>query len=189
MSEGLIVVIAAPSGSGKTTIYKELFRRRNDLRFSVSHTTRPQREGERDGVDYHFVPREEFERKINSGDFVEWAEVHGDLKGTDRRAFDECRRSGRVCILDLDVQGAFSIMETYPHVVTIFIKPPGMEELRRRLQQRGTESEESVRVRLANAAKELEKQGAFDYIVTNDRVDRAVQEIESIIDRELHKRG
>lgn len=189
MSEGLILVITAPSGSGKTTIYKELLGRRDDLRFSVSHTTRPPREGERDGVDYHFVTRGEFERKIREGDFLEWAEVHGDLKGTDQQAFEECRRSGKVCILDLDVQGASSIKKVFPQVVTIFIKPPDMEELRRRLEQRGTESSERIRVRLANAARELEKQDAFDYIVVNDRVDRAAREIESIIDRELRGRG
>ena len=185
---GLVVVITAPSGSGKTTIYRELLKRRPDISFSVSYTTRQRRVGETDGVDYFFISREAFERKIERGDFIEWAEVHKDLKGTDRRHLEECLSRSSVCILDVDVQGAVSIMNAFPEALTIYISPPSMEELRKRLEKRGTESESAVRIRLHNAEKELEYQDRFQYIVVNDRVEKAVKSIEKIIDTELQKR-
>jgi guanylate kinase len=187
--ESLIVVITAPSGSGKTTICRKLGERRPDLNFSVSHTTRPIREGEKDGVDYHFVSFQEFRSKVDGDDFVEWAEVHGELKGTTREALLLCRAGTRICMLDLDVQGAFSMMEKYPEAVTIFIEPPSLEELEKRLRERGTENPEKIEVRLRNAAKELEHKNRFQYIVVNDLVERSVREIEGILDQELARRS
>jgi guanylate kinase len=185
----MVLVITAPSGSGKTTIYKKLLNRRSDLRFCVSHTSRPPRGDEKEGVDYHFISTEEFQRKIESRDFVEWARVHGELYGTDRQSLKACRQAGRVCILDVDVQGAGAIRSAVPDAVAVFIRPPSLEELRRRLLSRGTETEESVRLRLENANKELEMGKAFDYIVVNDEVERAASEIETIVDRELDRRS
>jgi guanylate kinase len=183
--EGLVVVITAPSGSGKTTIYRKLLQRRRDISFSVSYTTRKRRPVEVDGVDYFFISRREFERKISVGDFIEWAEVHGELKGTDRRHLEECIHRSSACILDVDVQGAVNIMQAYPEALTIFIRPPSLEELKNRLMKRGTENEEELQVRLRNAEKELEYRGRFQYIVVNDQVENAVNRIEEIIDREL----
>jgi guanylate kinase len=184
----MVVVITAPSGSGKTTIYKRLLEKRKDIGFSVSYTTRKKRNIESDGEDYYFIDRKKFHEKIDAGDFIEWAEVHGDLKGTDRRHLEECLRRSRACILDVDVQGAISIMREFPDALTVFIVPPSIGELRARLEKRGTESAEELTIRLANAQKELEYQDLFQYIVVNELVDRAVNEIEAIIDGELENR-
>ena len=185
---GLVVVVTAPAGSGKTTIYKQLLKKRPDISFSVSYTTRKCREEETDGVDYFFISREEFEAKIGRGDFTEWAEVHGDLKGTDRKHLEERLSTSNACILDLDVQGALSIMKEFPEAVTVFIIPPNLEELKRRLEGRGTESGEALHIRLTNAQKELEYRDRFQYIVVNDRLEAAVKRVEDIIESELHKR-
>ena len=183
-----MVVITAPSGSGKTTIYKKLLKKRPDISFSVSYTTRPQRKDETDGVDYFFIDRDAFEEKIRRGDFTEWAEVHGDLKGTDRKHLEEHLNGSNACILDVDVQGALSILGEFPEAASIFIIPPDLEELKRRLEGRGTESGEALRVRLNNAQKELEYQDQFQYIVVNDTLETAVKRVEDIIDSELRKR-
>ena len=184
-----MVVITAPSGSGKTTIYKKLLKRWPDISFSVSYTTRKRRDGETDGVDYYFISREAFKEKIERGDFTEWAEVHGDLKGTDRSHLEECLSSSSACILDVDVQGALSIMKEFPKAVSVFIIPPDLKELRRRLEGRGTESGEALRIRLTNAQKELEYRDRFQYIVVNDRLETAVKRVEDIISSELLKRS
>jgi len=186
--EGIILVITAPSGSGKTTIYKELLRRRNDIVFSVSYTTRKRRKDEVNGVDYFFISSVEFEKKIDRGEFIEWAHVHGDLKGTEREHLYTCRKKGRVCLLDLDVQGALALMSEFEDAVTVFIEPPNMAELKRRLESRGTESPENMERRLSNAQKELEYRDRFKYILTNDKVDSSVEKLERIIDQELQKR-
>lgn len=187
--EGILLVITAPSGTGKTTIYRKLLEERNDLTFSVSCTTRKRRAGERDGVDYYFIDRGEFRRRIEKCAFVEWAEVHGEHYGTEKAELERCRRSGRVCILDLDVQGALNIMKLYPEAVTIFIEPPSLEELKKRLEARGTESREDIELRLADAKKELEHKCYFKYIVVNDRIENAVRRLHEIIDYELSKRS
>lgn len=186
--EGIILVITAPSGSGKTTIYRKLLEERNDLTFSVSCTTRKKRAGEIEGVDYYFIDRDEFGKRMEKGTFVEWAEVHGERYGTEKAELDRCRRSGKVCILDLDVQGALNIMKLYPEAVTIFIEPPSLKVLRQRLEARGTESMGDIEMRLADAEKELEYRCYFHYIVVNDRVENAVGKLHDIIDYELNKR-
>ena len=179
-----IIVISAPSGSGKTTIYRELLRRNPDLLFSVSFTTRYKREDEADGRDYFYVDRAVFEEMAAEGRFVEWASVHGELYGTERRQIEECLARGKDCLLDVDVQGALSVMKAFPGAVTIFIEPPSLEELERRLRLRGTESEEGIRIRLRNAKKELEYKGHFQYIVVNKRVNESIKAIEDIIEAE-----
>jgi guanylate kinase len=184
----MVVVITAPSGSGKTTIYRKLLKRRPDISFSVSYTTRKQRKGETDGIDYFFIDRETFEEKIARGDFTEWAEVHGDLKGTDRAHLEKQLSQSEACILDVDVQGALSIMKEFPDAVSLFIIPPDLEELKRRLEGRGTESGRELRVRLNNAQKELEYRDRFQYIVVNDTLETAVKRVEDIIDSEIQKR-
>jgi guanylate kinase len=176
-----IVVISAPSGSGKTTIYKEILKRNPDLRFSVSYTTRSRREGEVNGRDYFFVDRDAFEKMAREGRFVEWASVHGELYGTERKQIDECVAEGKILLLDVDVQGAMSVMRDFPGAVTIFIEPPSLDELKRRLKRRGTESDESIRLRLLNAKRELEYRKYFQYIVINNQLNESILQIENII--------
>jgi guanylate kinase len=185
---GIVLVLTGPSGCGKTTVYKELLKKRDDISFSVSYTTRKKRESETHGVDYFFIDKDEFLHKVERGDFVEWAEVHGDLKGTDRNNLELCIKGHRACLLDIDVQGAMQIIEKYPSVVTIFVMAPSLEDLRKRLEKRGTESKDAMRIRLANAEKELEYKKYFHYIVVNDRVENAVGNIESIIEKEFSER-
>ncbi len=188
-NRGFLVIITAPSGSGKTSIYKRLLKIRNDIKFSVSYTTRKKRDGEVNGVDYYFISREEFKRKIENGDFLEWAEVHGELYGTERGQVERCIGDGYICLLDIDVQGAMKVMKANIDCVSIFIEPPSLEELERRLRNRGTEDEDSIKIRISNAQIELEYKKYFDYIVVNDVLERAVSEISEIIDKEKIKRG
>jgi guanylate kinase len=187
-NKGLLLVITAPSGTGKTTIYRKLMDKRADLSFCVSCTTRKKRKREREGIDYRFIDSDRFMEKVKGGDFIEWAEVHGELYGTDKKAFTECVQSGRVCIFDLDVQGALNFIKVFPETVTVFIQPPSIDSLRDRLLKRGTEDDSSIKRRLDSAKKELEKRDAFQYIVVNNRVDEAIDEIERIIAEELKKK-
>ena len=189
--KGFLVIITAPSGSGKTSIYKRLLQKRRDLKFSVSYTTRKMRPNEKNGVDYYFIDRETFEEKIKNREFLEWAEVHGELYGTQKAQVERCINEGYICLLDIDVQGAMQVMKNLgeDNVVTIFVEPPSIEELESRLRKRGTETEESIRIRLNNALNELEYKRFFKYIVVNDDLERAVKEISHIIDSEKIKRG
>ena len=182
MNEGFLLVLSAPSGCGKTTILRQVMAELSGLSFSVSHTTRQPRTGEISGRDYHFVSPEEFKiiRDQQPSGFLEWAEVHGNFYGTSRQEMDSRLAAGMDVILDIDVQGAEQVRRsTQP--VTVFIAPPSLEELERRLRGRGTESEESVRRRLANAAKEMEAAPAYTYLIINDRLEQAVLELKSII--------
>jgi len=184
----MLIVITGPSGSGKTTIYKELFKRRNDLVFSVSFTTRKMRYGEKNGVDYFFVSKEEFERMKKNGKFVEWALVHGDLYGTEKRQITNSIDNSKICILDIDIQGALNVMKIFSDVVTIFIQPPGLGELERRLRKRASESVKEIKLRIADAENELEYKDYFKYIVLNNDVNYAVDRINKIIDLEIESR-
>lgn len=183
MTHGRLFVISAPSGAGKTTLLKGVMARLPGLSFSVSHTTRPPRPGEHAGIDYHFVSREEFLAMIDKGWFLEYAEVHGNLYGTSRSAVDRQRRTGVDVILDIDVQGAsilrrgaVDLMATY-----IFIAPPSLKELERRLRGRGTESAETILVRLENARSELLAAREYEYLVVNDTLEETVDLLSSII--------
>jgi guanylate kinase len=188
-SRGFLLVITAPSGTGKTTIYKKVLARNTDLAFSVSYSTRRKREDETQGVDYFFVDKKTFQQMREDGAFLEWANVHGDLYGTEKKQIEKFLKEGRVCILDLDVQGALNVMKLFPDAVTVFIKPPNLNELDRRLQKRGTEKEKEVKRRLLNAQKELEYMSFFQYIIVNDTVENSVKELEEIIVNEINRRG
>jgi guanylate kinase len=181
------VVLAAPSGAGKTTLARRLRERRDDVVFSVSATTRAPREGERDGVDYHFVPEPEFRRMIAAGELIEWAEVHGRLYGTPLSNVREAQARGEFLILDIDVQGAAQIRERVPEAVHVFILPPSGEELCRRLSGRGSEDAAARRRRLGNARDEIHRAGSFDYLVVNDDLERAVDAIEGVLMAEAHR--
>ena len=184
--EGILIIVSAPSGCGKSTVVRALMERRKNLRFSVSATTRKPREGEVDGVDYFFVSGEEFERMIEAGEFLEHAEYVGNCYGTPREPVERQLRDGNDVYLDIDVQGAMQVKVLRPETLMIFLMPPSMEELERRLVLRGTNTPEEIRDRLAAAERECAYRDAFDYVVVNDVVDRAVEEISTLIDRKKH---
>lgn len=178
---GNLFIISAPSGTGKTTLLKEVQLRLPEIRFSVSFTTREPRKGEMHGRDYFFISKDEFLRGIKEGRFLEWACVHGNYYGTDKAVIEEWLSNGLEVILDIDVQGARTIKCQYPFASTIFILPPSWEELERRLRSRGTDSDEVIRRRLSNASKEISEAFWYDYIVINDEISKAVGELITII--------
>ncbi|RMH11580.1 MAG: guanylate kinase [Gemmatimonadetes bacterium] len=181
------VVLAAPSGTGKTTIARALVERFEHFVFSVSVTTRPPREGERDGIDYRFVDEAEFKRLRDGGALVEWAEVHGHLYGTPGRALEEAAEAGRHVVLDIDVQGARQVRERVPEAVLVFVFPPSAQALVGRLRGRGTESDEVMRRRLRAARQELRRATDFDYIVVNDDLESAIADVVAITRAECHR--
>lgn len=181
MPAGIPLILSAPSGAGKSTLVREVRARAGGLGFSVSHTTRPPRAGEAEGVDYHFVARPAFEAMIRAGAFAEWAEVHGNLYGTSLEALRDRLEQGEDVLLDIDVQGALQIAEKVPGAVLVFVLPPSWAELRRRLTGRGLDAAEVVERRLANARGELEQALRYDYLVVNDHLDRAADELCSIV--------
>ncbi len=181
MKKGLILVITAPSGAGKTTLCRLLIERLG-FEFSVSHTTRPPRPGEVHGRDYYFVSREEFERMIERGEFLEWAEVHGNLYGTSVKELEKAFSEGRDLLLDIDVQGASKVKAKLGREATfVFVLPPSFEELERRLRARGTEDEGTLRRRLSRAKEEVLFAPWFDYVVVNDVLERAFEDLVSIV--------
>jgi guanylate kinase len=181
------VVLAAPSGTGKTTIAHALVERFHDFAFSVSATTRRARDGERDGVDYDFLTREDFHRLIREKRLVEWAEVHGNLYGTPLGNLEAARDRGEHVVLDIDVQGARQIRKRIPDAVLIFVFPPSAEALRARLTARGTERLDEVARRLRAGKAELEEAVHFDYVVVNDDLERAVARVRAIVQAESHR--
>jgi guanylate kinase len=181
---GFLLVISGPSGAGKGTLVERLVAQRPECLFSVSATTRPQRPGEMNGVQYEFVSREDFERSRSAGQFLEWAEVHGQLYATPARFVDEGVRAGRVVVLDVDVQGGASVRRARPEAVSVFIYPPSIEALRARLLARNTDSAEVVERRLRNAPAELEQYREYDYLVMNDELEHAVAQLVAIVDTE-----
>ena len=180
--QGILIIVSAPSGCGKSTVVHALMEKRKDLRFSVSATTRAPREGEVDGVDYFFVSREEFERMIAEDAFLEHAEYVGNCYGTPREAVERQLKDGYDVYLDIDVQGAMQVKRIRPQTLMVFLMPPSMEELERRLVMRGKNTPEEIRDRLAAAERECAVRDAFDHIVVNDVVERAVNEISDLID-------
>jgi len=183
------LILAAPSGTGKTTIAHALVDRFPKFVFSVSVTTRPARAGEREGVDYHFVDRNRFEEMIRHDELVEWASVHGNLYGTPRRNLREAQERGEHVVLDIDVQGAHQLQKSVPDAVLIFVFPPSAAALWGRLTARGTEELSEVRRRLQAAHAELEQAAQFDYIVVNDDLERSISRIRSIVEAESHRPG
>lgn len=188
-SEGLLLVLSAPSGAGKTTLSLRLLKDLPEAVFSVSYTTRQPRGAEKDGVEYHFVDASTFQRKIESSELVEWAEVHGHFYGSPQSVVDQVGAGGGIAVFDIDVQGGNSIKRKYPDAILAFILPPSMEELERRLKERGTESEEGVRARVLAARSEIEKgTRSYDYIIVNDNFDRALLDLKSVIRAERCRR-
>ncbi|MBU5482721.1 guanylate kinase [Clostridium sp. MSJ-11] len=177
---GLLIVISGPSGTGKGTVCKALLDR-NDFWISVSSTTRRPRVGEVNGESYYFLSKEEFLDKISENDFLEYAEVYGNYYGTPKSKVIEMIESGEDVILEIDIQGALKVKENYPNGVFIFILPPSMEELKKRITNRGTETEESLMTRFKCAYKEINYLSKYNYAVVNDEVEDAVNKIESII--------
>jgi guanylate kinase len=186
----LLLILSSPSGAGKTTLTHMLEDKFPELQFSVSHTTRPPRSKETGGRDYHFATRAEFEAKVSEGAFLEWAEVHGNLYGTSMLEVERARSKPgcRGMIFDIDYQGARQIRAKVPDVVGIFILPPSMEELERRLRGRASETEDVVKRRFDVAKREIEHYGFFDYLVVNDAIERAFDELKGIILAERARR-
>jgi guanylate kinase len=179
---GSLIVIAGPSGVGKGSVVRRLLARDPDrLALSISATTRPPRPGERDGVDYRFVDPATFDAMIAGAALLEWAEVFGDRYGTPAEAVEAARASGRDAILEIDVQGARQVRGRAPDAVLVFLAPPSLGELERRLRSRGTESEERIRRRLATAEAELAQADAFDHVVVNDDLAAASSQVAAII--------
>ena len=185
--EGIIFILSAPSGTGKTTLVKGLRAIYPAIKLSVSSTTRVRREGEVHGRDYYFVDAEKFARMKANGDFAEWAKVHGFFYATPRRPLDQCVREGRDILLDIDVQGAKKIKRKYPRAVSIFLLPPSWRELQRRLARRGTDGKEIIRRRLVNARGEIAEIIKYDYYIVNREVRTSVNLLKAIVEAERAK--
>jgi guanylate kinase len=176
-----VFIISAPSGSGKSTLVGHLMTRVPGLRFSVSYSTRPPRGPERDGVDYHFISREEFQERIDKGEFLEWADVFGNYYGTHAGELAAAEAAGQDLVLDIDVQGARQLMEKLPGAVTIFILAPSREILEQRLRARSQDTEEVILRRLRKAAEEISNYTQYDYVLVNREVESSMDNLVSIV--------
>ena len=183
MNKGKLLVLSGPSGCGKSTVIRALMQERSDIDFSVSATTRAPRPGETDGKDYFFVSRERFAEMVERGELLEHAEFVGNCYGTPRDAVLRKLEAGRHVLLDIEVQGAAQVKEAMPECVSVFLAPPSLEELERRLRSRGTETEEKIRGRLETAVRELAVADRYDQTVVNDVPQRAAAEIGALLDR------
>lgn len=179
---GLLVVVAGPSGVGKGTVHARVRERVPDACLSVSVTTRPARPEERDGVDYHFVDRGTFQAMAAGNELLEWAEFAGHLYGTPREPVARAIAAGQVVVLDIEIQGAMQIREQVPDALLVFLAPPDLDELERRLRTRGTEDDDAVTQRLVRAREELAHRDLFDVVVVNDDLDRCVEEVVAAIE-------
>ena len=178
---GNLYIISAPSGTGKTTLCRIIMDTFSNISYSVSHTTRSPRNGEVDGIDYHFVSKDEFKAMVTEDKLAEWAEVHGNFYGTSVNYLNECLGRGNDILLDIDVKGAKQILKKYPNAVTIFIMPPSMEALKDRLETRGTDASDVIEKRLVNAQTEILEKHFYKYIIINDDLKTAEQELTSIL--------
>ena len=179
--EGLVFVVSAPSGAGKTTLCRAVTDSLESLKHSISYTTREPRPGEKDGRDYFFVTEEKFRSMVRAGDFAEWAEVHSHLYGTSRKALDDMVLNGIDVILDIDTQGAMQIKKTYDRAMFLFILPPSLEILEERLLNRQSDDREEIKKRMRRAHEEIREYAMYDYIIVNRDFDRALSELRSII--------
>jgi guanylate kinase len=188
MDKGPLIILSGPSGSGKSTVIRRLLASPDPpLRLSVSATTRPRRDNERDGVDYHFWTRRRFDEGVEAGEFLEWAEVFGNRYGTPRQEVEPWRQRGVGVILDIDVQGAAQVRRHCPDAVSIFLRTSSPETYERRLRERETETEESIQKRLAGARVELARAGEYDFQVINDDLETAVAAVRDIIRRQFER--
>ena len=181
---GLLVVLSAPSGGGKSAVLKRLLRSDRQISYSVSYTSRPPRPKETDGREFHFVSPPKFKKMIVAGEFYEHAEVHGYLYGTSAIVIEEALRDRRDIAMDLDVQGGLNMKKRRPESILIFLMPPSMSLLERRLRRRASDAEEQIKIRMKNATREIKYWSRYDYVVVNDRMDRTVSEVRQIIQSE-----
>jgi len=184
---GIIFIVSAPSGAGKTTLTRRVLRVYPEMHLSVSFTTRAPRDGETPGKDYHFVSEKRFRRMLAAGGFAEWAEVHGNLYGTPRRVLERQLRRGTDVLLDIDVQGARQIKQHFPSAAAIFVLPPSLDELRRRLAGRGTDAQKTIEQRWRHARHEIQEIQGYDYFIVNRDVKDAVKRLAAIIEAERLK--
>ena len=187
--QGMLIVLSGPSGSGKGTIVSRLLKEHDDMVLSISATTRAPRAGEIDGVHYYFLTREQFTQMREDNQFLEWAEYNGQYYGTPEAPIRDWLAAGKNVILEIEVQGAERVMDCRADLISIFITIPSMEELRRRLIGRGSETEESIRARMGVAKRELQRAFRYDYVVINDEVDLAVERINTIVEAETMRYG
>jgi guanylate kinase len=187
--QGLLLVLSAPSGAGKTTLAHRLIDDCADALFSISFTTRKPRGREQDGIDYTFLDEATFQEKIERDEFVEWAEVHGNFYGSPRSVVDQARSKNGMAVFDIDVQGGQAIKRRYPDAVLVFVVPPSMTVLDRRLRDRQTDAEETIRRRMLGARSEIQKGlSSYDYVIVNDEIDKAYQQLRAIVTAERCRR-
>jgi len=186
--EPLVIIVSAPSGSGKTTIINHLLEKMPGVKRSVSYTTRPPREGEKQEEDYIFLSREEFEKRIEKGELLEWEENFGHYYGTSKAQLDEAIEKKEDLILSIDVKGARKVREKIPESISIFVMPPSVEELRSRLEGRNTDQETDVSQRLKESEREIASSDEYDYVIVNEEIEKAVDELYSIIEKERQNR-
>lgn len=179
--EGLILILSAPSGAGKTSLCRELFKTFPDINESISYTTREPRLGEVDGEAYYFVSQDQFEQMVDEEAFAEWALVHGNMYGTALKTLEDARKNGVNLVLDIDCQGALKLKEQFEGGVFVFILPPSMDELRRRLENRSSDSQDVIERRIARAADEIRESRWYDYIIINDNFEVAAGELAAIV--------
>lgn len=179
-NKGLLLVVSAPSGCGKGTILGEILKD-DSFYYSISATTRAPREGEQDGVNYHFITKEEFEQRIAQGGMLEYAQYCGNYYGTPKKEVEQMRDAGRDVILEIEVEGAMKVRALCPDAVFLFIAPPSVEELRRRLNKRGTEAAEVIEERVSQASRELSYATRYDYIIVNGELEKAIQDFRTVV--------
>lgn len=180
-----LIVVSGGSGSGKSTILKEILKRKPEYVFSISSTTRAPRPHETNGTEYFFLSHEEFNRRVEAGEFLEWAEVHGEFYGTEKRVIEEELKAGNSVLLDLDVYGGAAVKRLFPEAVLIFIKPPDINSLRERLEKRGTDSSAQIEKRLSRYPFEEEQGRTYTFQIINDDLEMAIQEVTEIIERAI----
>lgn len=186
--EGIFIVVSAPSGAGKTSICKEVLKVLPNLKFSVSYTTRPPRSGEEDGKDYHFISDPEFRKRISEGEFAEWAENYGYLYGTSGKTMEDFLEKGYDIILDIDPRGAKELKENHPGGIFVFVLPPSIDVLKERLKNRGSEKDEVRKVRFKKAMDEIKEIIWYDYVIINDDLNSAIDNLKSIYVAEKSRR-